>query len=88
MISFLGITAHWYQDGDIHHIILDFIKYIVCLLYRHLLNLTHTFFLFRLDKAHTGAYLAERLNECLRSYGLEDRVRPPMHVLHMHLADV
>ncbi|OJT06793.1 hypothetical protein TRAPUB_2358 [Trametes pubescens] len=53
VISFLGITAHWYQDGEIQHIILDFIK---------------------LDKAHTGAYLAERLNNCLRAYGLEDRI--------------
>ena len=29
MFSFLGVTAHWHEGGEIRHIILDFIKYVV-----------------------------------------------------------
>ncbi len=29
IMSFLGVTAHWHRDGEIEHIILDFIRYTV-----------------------------------------------------------
>ncbi|PIL25427.1 hypothetical protein GSI_13317 [Ganoderma sinense ZZ0214-1] len=53
VFSFLGITAHWIQNGELRHIILDFIK---------------------LTKSHTGRYLAEKLGECLRVYGIEEKL--------------
>ncbi|KAF8579359.1 hypothetical protein K439DRAFT_1300865, partial [Ramaria rubella] len=28
----------------------------------------------RLTKAHNGAYLAEKLVECLKSYGIQDKI--------------
>ena len=28
VISFLGVTAHWHERGEINHIILDFIQYV------------------------------------------------------------
>ncbi|OJT02096.1 hypothetical protein TRAPUB_7442 [Trametes pubescens] len=53
VLSFLGITVHWHWDGEIRHVILDFV---------------------RLTSAHTRAYLAEKVVECLKEYGIEEKV--------------
>ncbi|KAL1937047.1 hypothetical protein VTO73DRAFT_15573 [Trametes versicolor] len=53
ILAFLGITAHWHHEGEVLHIILDFV---------------------RLTNAHTGSYLAEKLIECLRSFGIEEKL--------------
>ncbi|OJT02144.1 Zinc finger BED domain-containing protein RICESLEEPER 1 [Trametes pubescens] len=53
ILAFLGITAHWHHDGEIAHIILDFV---------------------RLTSSHTGKYLAEKLIECLKEFGIEEKV--------------
>ncbi|PIL25420.1 hypothetical protein GSI_13310 [Ganoderma sinense ZZ0214-1] len=51
--SFLGVTAHWHDEAEINHVILDFIK---------------------LTSAHTADNLAEKLLECFREFGIENKV--------------
>ena len=48
-------------------VILDFIKWVWSFIYLSLL-------LQRATKAHTGAYLAACIAECLREYGIDDKV--------------
>lgn len=70
-MSFLGITVHWHWDGEIRHIILDFVRcaYTISDIIQPSDHCT------RLTSAHTGAYLAEKLVECLKEYGIEEKVR-------------
>lgn len=69
VISFLGVTVHWIREGCIQSVVLDFIKCVVPLF--ELQEFIHGS---RASKAHTGVYLASRLFECLREYGIEDKV--------------
>ena len=71
VIAFVGATIHWVVDGHIQSIILDFIKLGIFLLCRTLYADSH---ISRAFKAHTGAYLASHVSECLHEYGIHRKV--------------
>ena len=72
--SYLGVVIIWCDEGTVHRAILDFIRYVISFqVYNiacHLLS-----FICRLTESHTGIYLAEKVAELLRQYGLQDLVR-------------
>ena len=76
VVAFLGVTVHWIVDCKMVSTILDFIKYAIV----YLLGIeSHSFT--RATQAHTGAYLAARLAECLREFGIQNKVHQDLDLL-------
>ena len=73
VFSFLGVTAHWFDGTQLQHIILDFVRYVLCTCTN--LNSADEHLPQRLKGSHTGKYLAAELVESLKEYGLEKKVR-------------
>jgi hypothetical protein len=75
VIAFIGATAHWVIDGKMASITLDFIKSVFSPIFFCLVFMSD--FLKRVTKAHTGEYLGARIAECLREYGIHEKVLDP-----------
>ena len=71
VFSFLGVTVQYFDEGQIHSLVLDFVKYGN--------NFHFAFSLWlgaavRMSGRHTGKYLAHELEALLRSFGIEKKV--------------
>jgi hypothetical protein len=72
VISFLGVTVQYFDKGDICAFVLDFVKYGTFLIHVQSFNLIS---MCRMTERHTGEHLARRLEELLKSFGIEHKVR-------------
>jgi hypothetical protein len=68
--SYLGVIVIWYDCGKIHRAILEFLRFVFILFCcRKLLRI-----FLRLTESHDGKYLASRLADCLKWFGLKEFV--------------
>lgn len=71
LACYLGIVAIWFCAGKVHRCILEFARYGVL---RPQLQLVGNVVLFRVKERHTGAHLASLATDCVKRFGLEDKV--------------
>ena len=72
LACYLGIVAIWFCSGRVHRCILEFARYDSRPLNPWLFGKV---FLFRVKERHTGEHLANIAADCVKRYGLENKVR-------------
>ena len=79
-MSFLGVTVHWVAGAELQNVTLDFIKFVLTFISTVFLPDVHNS---RLNKAHTGQYLAAKLIKSLKDYAIEKKVTGHLSVRHV-----
>jgi hypothetical protein len=71
LACYLRIVAIWFCSGRVHRCILEFARYETYHLYPGLFS---DVIWFRVKERHTGEHLAGLAADCVKRFGLEDKV--------------
>lgn len=80
LACYLGIVAIWFCRGWVHRCILEFARYEPCPCDPWLFGDVS---FFRVKGQHTGENLANIAADCVKQYGLEDKVKYTIHYCQM-----